>query len=446
MRAVPIETAIFISFDGGVTHPAEYQRPDRYRMIEADLSDRPRIARGGGYSYAAASFGAGILVQEMTRFNRILRFDPASRLVEVEAGANLGDLLDVTGQTGLWLPIQPGYPAITIGGCIASNAHGKNAAREGTFVRSVQDLTLYHPKHGFLRVDPETMPRLFDLTCGGYGLTGVILAATLRLDPLPGGTVSVRRIPVSSLDEGLSMLRTSASRSTFAYTWHSAGPARRTFGRGFLFDGSVIPGPVLARYLKPPYRVITAARRARLPLSLLTPLTTRAFSSAYRYLEGFLPSQEETPVFDFLFPFARRAAYFRLYGRAGLAEYQVLVPHKAIDGFLSELQRRILQARAPTVMLALKVFEGDRRLLRFDGSGICVTLNLIRSVAGLRFLTALDELTIASGAIPNLIKDSRLPKRVVQACFPDYELFREELLAHDPARLYRSELSGRIGL
>jgi hypothetical protein len=36
-----------------------YQRPDRYRLIQADLSRRSRIARAGSYSYAATSFGAG---------------------------------------------------------------------------------------------------------------------------------------------------------------------------------------------------------------------------------------------------------------------------------------------------------------------------------------------------------------------------------------------------
>jgi len=58
-----------------------------------------------------------------------------------------------------------------VGGCIAANVHGKNQVREGTFVDSVLDLTLFHPDRGVLRLSPDTMPGLFDLTCGGYGLT-----------------------------------------------------------------------------------------------------------------------------------------------------------------------------------------------------------------------------------------------------------------------------------
>ena len=195
----------FVSFDGAVsaTGLCMCQRPDRYRFIDApDPDPAPRIARGGGYSYAAASFGAGSVVRDMRRFNRILRFDPATRIIEVESGVTLGDVFAVASREGLGLPVQPGYPAITVGGCIAANVHGKNPVREGTFVDSVLHLTLFHPARGVLRLSPDTAPGLFDLTCGGYGLTGVIVSATLRLEPLPGHVVSIRRFAVGRSRRG----------------------------------------------------------------------------------------------------------------------------------------------------------------------------------------------------------------------------------------------------
>ena len=40
----------------------------------------------------------------------------------------------------------------------------------------------------------------------------------------------------------------------------------------------------------------------------------------------------------------------------------------------------------------------------------------------------------------------RNPASVVRACYPEYEQFRSRLHALDPARLFRSELSNRLGL
>ena len=64
-----------VSFDGGVRALADVERPDRYRQIEAVDPRRKRIVRGGGYSYAAAGFGGGALVQDARAFDRVLAFD-----------------------------------------------------------------------------------------------------------------------------------------------------------------------------------------------------------------------------------------------------------------------------------------------------------------------------------------------------------------------------------
>jgi decaprenylphospho-beta-D-ribofuranose 2-oxidase len=440
-----LETTTFVSFDGGVSTRASYCRPDRYRTIEDQAAGTLRIARGGGYSYAAASFGGGSLVLDMTRLNRVLGIDPAARVVEVDAGMTLGDLFALTAPLGLWLPVQPGYPDITIGGCIAANVHGKNPHREGTFGQSVVSLTLHHPQRGTVRIDRESGAELFQLTCGGYGLTGIILAATLRLEPLPGPVASVRRIPIDGLAEGLERVRGFTEESAFAYTWHEGTPSPRVFGRGFVFQGRIAPGPP-PPVAVPPYRRLVAASRGRLPISVWGRRTTWLLAGGFRRLEAMKPEITEMPLFDAMFPFARRGEYFLLYGQRGLAEYQALVPPRAIAAFLRDLEGEVLRKRAPMVMASMKLFRGSQRFLRFEGDGICFTADLVRSTAGLGFLPVLDRLTIAAGGIPNIIKDSRLPVALVRQCYPEYERFREKLRAYDPERHFRSELSERLEL
>ena len=53
---------------------------------------------------------------------------------------------------------------------------------------------------------------------------------------------------------------------------------------------------------------------------------------------------------------------------------------------------------------------------------------------------------IEHGGWSNLIKDSRLSARVVEATYPECEQFRARLRSFDPRRLYRSELSERLRL
>jgi decaprenylphospho-beta-D-ribofuranose 2-oxidase len=448
-----LEKKIFTSFDGGFSAKNEYRRPDRYRTIESDLGQRFRTARGGGYSYVAASFGApGAVVLEMQHFNRVLRFVPVDRIVEVEAGISIYDLLKLTARQGLYLPVQPGYPAITVGGCIAANVHGKNPRKQGTFFNSVLDLTIFHPNHGLLRIDRSNDPLLLEMTCGGYGLTGIILSATLKLQPLPGKLLSAKRIRVGSMIDGLKVIRELADEGAYAYTWHDIAPASRTFGRGFVFHGAYVPDDDHALYDIPSYNQLTAQSRGKLGLSVWGGHFTRLLNSGYYMLQLAKSYTEEQHLFDSLFPFARKTnyfgsfGYFHLYGKRGLAEYQVLVDDGQAEMFLSEIKRLILAAGVSSVLISMKLFRGTQQWLRFERNGVCITLNFARTPQVLRFFDRLDELTVAIGAIPNLIKDSRLPLNVVRKCYSEYEVFRDNLHRYDPRRLFRSELSERLDI
>ena len=157
----------FLSFDGSVEIVSQHQRPDKFRDLEQIPKNVIRIGRGGGYSYTAPSFGKNILTQEMTSFNRILEFDEESRTVVVESGITLKELLKWSFEKKLFLKIQPGHPGITIGGCVASNVHGKNPHKDGTFVNVVLEIKLFHPDHGIKILSRTQNSDIFELTCGG---------------------------------------------------------------------------------------------------------------------------------------------------------------------------------------------------------------------------------------------------------------------------------------
>ena len=430
----------FVSFDGFVSLSTWHQRPDRYRHLELDLGGAARISRGGGYSYAAASFGEGVIVQDFSAFDRLLDFDGKS-IVRVEAGISVDRLSAWAAKRGLYLPVLPGYPAITIGGCIAADVHGKNPARDGTFADWVEAMTLYHPRRGFHAITREADAELFAATCGGFGLTGTIVDATLRLAPMPAESILVESAAVRSFEEAIDAF-TRASGSDLVYAWHS-GDARNSFGEGIVFRGTWAhadpdrePGS---------YRPMTPSQRARWPWSLWNRATIAAARMWFAGRSLRRPSRTQTP-FEAAFPFAYHTAYHRLFGAPGLAELQVLVPHDAIANFVggaTELLRRI---RPPLVMISTRPFRGAQRSLSMTGTGILFTLDLSRTGRTREFLTAFDDLTLSVHAQPNLAKDSRAPAALARASLPGYERFAQAIRTFDPARLYQSELSRRIGL
>nr|WP_259372702.1 FAD-binding oxidoreductase [Schlegelella koreensis] len=407
------------------------------------MGSAKRIARGAGMSYAAASFGAGSIVQQMASFDRMIAFDPVQKTLRVEAGASIGGLSIWASQRGLLMPVLPGYPTITVGGCIAADVHGKNPHRDGTFNDWVSALTLYHPAHGFREIAREREPALFDATCGGFGLTGVIVDATLRLVAQTGPAYTIATSAVESLTAARDMIEVLGQNHEFAYSWHDGTLRGRAFGKGLVFCGSWASEPEPPK--GPDCRPMTPYSRGRLPACLWTPASSR-WANAYFRRSALRHPHQRKSVFDASFPFTSQTLYHRMFGRRGLAEAQVLVDDEHWEAFLQGITRLFDAVDPAATMLSLKRFRGNGRSLGMCGSGTLVAIDLVREARTLRFLAGLDRLVMETRSQPNVIKDSRLPGSVAAASLPHYASFRARLRDWDPQRLYESEMSRRLDL
>jgi decaprenylphospho-beta-D-ribofuranose 2-oxidase len=150
--------------------------------------------------------------------------------------------------------------------------------------------------------------------------------------------------------------------------------------------------------------------------------------------------------FTFQFPIREREIYFYLFGKPGFCEHQVVIPMAAFPAWAGRLERELRTSHVPITLGSGKLFAGRQQLLRFSGEGVCFAINLARTSAATAFLRFLDEIAVDAGARPNIIKDSRLSRDVVEATYPEYERFRAVRRNFDPDTTYRSELSERLAL
>jgi decaprenylphospho-beta-D-ribofuranose 2-oxidase len=444
----PLADCAFISFDGGVYAKGSLQQPDRYRFWDCSAVQMPRIARGAGLSYAAASFANEGHTVSHASFNRITGFDAAKKIVEVEAGITLNALHGFLSSQGLYLPVQPGHGRIAIGGCIAADVHGKNQSRDGTFMNQVESLTLFHPSHGMIDLSRNHESELFRLTCGGYGLTGHIIRARLCTVPIPSPAVEFKAVAFSNAMEGLKLLGHVSREADFAYAWHDMASSGKSFGSGYVFHARFVSDghEALSQSCDAEPPQLSATLRAAWPFALFNSLSVRALNILYRHQQRPALVGKTLALHDALFPVHKVQFYFKLFGARGFHEYQVILPLEAMHDYLDAIRMSIRKRRIAITLASTKVFHGSCELLRFTGEGVCLALNFPRSAASYEFMSFLDERVIALGGRPNIIKDSRLPRAVMDACYPEADKFRAALLAFDPKRMFRSELSERLGL
>jgi decaprenylphospho-beta-D-ribofuranose 2-oxidase len=432
-----------VSFDGTEACRAALVRPDHYRDLRAVLEGPgPFAARGAGLSYCQASAGDGVTTISTRSFNRFLAFDAARMQVSVEPGLSVGELVRFAVGRGGWFPVLPGHPAITVGGCVAFNVHGKSQHDVGCFSDHVVSLTLLHPDHGELVCGPSDNAGIFELTLGGMGLTGYIASITLQLQPLPGQGIRRTAHPVRNLAEAVELMRSLAAGGEgpgTLYSWNDLNQRGARFGRGIVHAESFEP---VAPSSRARYRRLAPSPR-RGPQVARTRAVTGVLSVGYTARERTTGGRVRS-VEDAAFPINGNEAYYRLFGRRGFREYQVVIPTDAWPAASREVQRVVADADLPVTLGSLKLFRGAPRLLWFQTDGVCLALDVAAGDRGERLFAELDRVALDHGGLVNLSKDSRLAGSTVRALYPGFGEFCRRLSDHDPGRRFDSMLRRRI--
>ena len=421
---------------------ANHQRPDRLRMLN-DRNEEFQIPRGAGLSYAPASFGKDRLIRDMCSFDRILEFDESSKIVVVEAGISLKKLLMWSFSKQLFLPVLPGQPEITVGGCVAANVHGKNPYKDGTFMEHVEWIELSHPTLGTKIISRSNEKKIFNATCGGLGLTGIITKVALKLQKLSSEIVILSPKKTESLKNTLEIMKQHTS-DDLLYSWNM-GSTLFNFGKGIVTSG-IFSDDSSSKTPQIKERKGMNSNDRLLPFSLWNTLSSPIINSINRKIQSG-KNIVKKDVYSALFPFVGTARmFYGLYGSNGFNEYQVLIKKKYSVEFIDDLTKLIKSEKPSLTILIMKLFNGKQKLLHFSDEGLSIILNLKHCNSTLKFLKKLDDIVISYKALPYIVKDSRLTKEVVEQCYPEYHVFKEILNEIDPKRIFKSELSERMNL
>ena len=421
---------------------ANHQRPDRLRMLN-DRNEEFQIPRGAGLSYAPASFGKDRLIRDMCSFDRILEFDESSKIVVVEAGISPEKLLTWSFSKQLFLPVLPGQPEITVGGCVAANVHGKNPYKDGTFMDHVEWIELSHPTLGTKIINRSNEKKIFNATCGGLGLTGIITKVALKLQKLSSEIVNLSPKKTESLKNTLEIMKQHTS-DDLLYSWNM-GSTLFNFGKGIVTSGT-FSDDTNSKTPQIKERKGMSSNDRLLPFSLWNTLSSPIINSINRKIQSG-KNIVKKDVYSALFPFVGTARmFYGLYGSNGFNEYQVLIKKKYSVEFIDDLTKLIKAEKPSLTILVMKLFNGKQKLLHFSDEGLSIILNLKHCNSTLKFLKKLDDIVISYKALPYIVKDSRLTKEVVEQCYPEYHVFKEILNEIDPKRIFKSELSERMNL
>jgi len=430
------KTADYTGWGRVHTATGELARPERASALDALLSEAPAPAIGMCRSYGDTSLNDGGRAIDMTRMDRILGFDEATGILEVEGGCQIGELARIFAPRG-WLPaVMPGTGFATVGGCIANDVHGKNHHGIGSFGQHVVSLTLLNGEKKQV-IGPKRNAGLFKATVGGLGQTGVIATAKLQMIPCKGDVMMVTERRIEGWDDFLEALDN--SDATYSVGWIDATAKGDDLGRGILEEGEtgagLIPKPKKSRSV--PFNA---------PSFALSKPIVRLFNKMYY---GRVPKSGRTsvkPISEFFFPLDAIHNWNRLYGKRGFHQFQCVVPIDQADALREILEKIAHSGMASPLAVLKRMGTGRAGYLSFPMEGYTLAVDFPNRTGAEALIHMLEEMTLAAGGRLYLAKDALAKGSRIKPMYSEHAKYVDEVAKADPDGNFITDIIRRLDL
>lgn len=418
-----------------------------------DCGRRGAIARGRGRAPGDDARDAGGAVLDMTALDRVHAIDASGGTVLCDAGITLHHLAELLLPLGWFVPVPPGAQRITVGGALGADLHGANHHRAGSFARHVLAFELLTADGAVHVVDRGTP--LFDATTGGLGLTGVVLTATVQLQPVTTALLLTGSARATDLDDLMARLCDADARHTYATARVDLLARGAATGRGTVLHADHAPPEALpARLARRPLAARPHLPLApRLPPGLVPqgaaghPLGRRALGLVQELRHRAAPDGRAGALRGLATTLPVLDAGHALGRGGGTVAYRCAVGHGEED-VVRQIVRRVAERGYAARPGLLKRFgEGSPGWLSFPTRGWGLSLELPLATPALApLLDELDERVAAAGGRVRLAPGSRPRPELLSAMYPLLDDFRELRAAVDPSSVFTSDLARRLGL
>ena len=195
----------------------DFYEPKNIDEIKFIISKNKNIIPSGGYrSYGDSAISSVVINSK--NFDKIISFDENKGLLKAQSGVTIENMLNFLIPKGWFLKVTPGTKFSTLGGCIASDVHGKEHHKNGCFSNSVKKIKLILNEKNVIEFTKESCPELFKSTCGGMGLTGFILEAEIECKKIKSSNIKFQKIINYNLDEVFSCFE-NLSKKNYSVAW-----------------------------------------------------------------------------------------------------------------------------------------------------------------------------------------------------------------------------------
>jgi len=412
--------------------------PSSVSLIAAVELEGCLIARGMGRSYGDSANAPKVI--QTSYYNHFLEFDEKTGNLTAESGVTLREILKIIIPRGWFLPVTPGTSYVTLGGAIASDVHGKNHHNSGTFGQHVKSISMLLGTGEVVTASEVENVDLFRATCGGMGLTGVILSATIQLIPVRSSLINQKMIKADCIEAACETFEENFT-ATNSVAWIDCLIKGKSLGRSVLMLGEHSETGGLDIEINEPVSI-----PFNTPSALLNHLIIKTFNSIY-WRKAKHNRTQTVPLMSYFYPLDAIGNWNKLYGKAGFLQFQCVIPKDDGIANMRKLLTEIAESGEGSFLAVLKQLgKANNNYLSFPTEGYTLALDFKLTTSALETLCRLEEIVVSMGGRIYLTKDAVMQEATFKATYPKWEEFESVREKYGAIGKFSSAQSKRLGL
>ena len=406
--------------------------------IIKDYKSKGILVRGMGRSYGDVALNENIV--SLKYYKKKLELNEKDGLLKCSSNVTISEINDLIIPKGWFLNITPGSKFVSVGGAIANDVHGKNHHKDGSFSDYLDEFDIIKENGEIISCSSKTNPELFYATCGGLGLTGIIINVKIKLLRIKSKNIDVKVVKTKNFEETIQKLN-DLKDYKYLVAW-SDTLSKKNNGRSIIFCGEHSTDGDLNYKKQKNFKIPSLFG------SFIMNLICLKLFNLFYYSFHKNNQKLKKDINNFFYPLDTVSNWNKLYGKNGFTQIQLLIKQNKNNKDLPvEIIKYFNEKGFYSYLTTLKEYgEGNKNFLSFGEKGLSITLDIPLNNSFSKVYEEFEKKFSNEHIKVYLAKDSFMSQTFFKNTYSKLNDFIEQQKRINSKSTFKSKLSQRLGL
>ena len=320
---------------------------------------------------------------------------------------------------------------------IANNVHGKNIYRN-QIKYYVKEIKLLRLNKKIIKCSNKINKKIFYLTIGGFGLTGIILTITLKLKKIYSPYVNQKIIEFNNYREFYSISK-NIGNYEYSVSWIDHFTKNKIQGLNYLAKHSKIKNNNLVFFGDKKIGLISLfISKLIVKNYYFSRIVHFIFRNYKKYFYNKLCNFDEI-----FYPQDYFIDWNKLYGKKGFFQIQFIIPKNKFKKILTEISTFFEKEKIFSPFIIVKRYNEKGKYLNFCGLGYSISLdfeiNKNFKIIKLFFNSIIKKYKLKVNFAKDLVVN-----KINASNYSEFKIFKKEILLLNPQKKINSFFSKRL--